>query len=152
MAADLKNNFYLLPKAKEQSQMKKSTGAMAAKAKENRSKELEMRQQSLVRLQTTQNVLLDLATRSERLSQDQNQVMAIIQSILDKPKSEPDLICKAQYEQELHVSCILLIIFQSHSLIFLFLIFLSSRIQKRSWIDCLICWRSCAWLRSTKIV
>ena len=101
-AAELKNNFYLLPKAKEQ--MKKSAVVMAAKAKENRSKELEMRQQSLVRLQATQNVLRDLATRSEQLLQDQNKAMVIIQSMLDKPKSEPGLICKAQYEQELRVS------------------------------------------------
>ena len=104
-ADGLKNNFYLLPKVEERradDQMNK-LAVVVKKAKINRMEDLEASRQSLGRLKTTQNVLRDLASRSERAVQHQTQTVCAIQSSLDKLNEELDPTCKDQYEAELLV-------------------------------------------------
>ena len=104
-AANLKNNFYLIPKVEERraDDLKKFV-EMVDNIKENRKKNLNTSRQSLVILKATRNLMQALSIRSERAVQYQTQTVAVNQSAIDKPHIEPkEAVNKGQYEKELKV-------------------------------------------------
>ena len=104
-AANLKNNFYLLPKVQKRiaKEQMKLLMAMVAETKENQEEDLAVRRQTLIRLEKARNILRSLDAKIQRLVHDQNQTMATIQFILDNPDNQMDLALKEQYEDDLLV-------------------------------------------------
>ena len=103
-AADLKNNFYLLPKVQKRIVAKDQTRKLVeivSKTKENRQEALEMRKQSLARLYSIQTLLRVIDGRVDRQVQDQIKTMAEIQSALDMSNCDD---CREQCESELRAS------------------------------------------------